>query len=209
VPDVIGRSLVLGSYVYTIIGVMPAGFAFPFRTPPPLVWTTLADDAEGDHPLITQRGLDLLEVIGRLKPRVSVERARSDLDGVIHELIKTFPDTNGLHNAAVVEPELEHLTGDTRPALRLSFAAVILLLIIACVNVAGLALARVTRRQPEMALRLSLGASRGGIIRLVLAESILLSLLGGIGGILLSEALLRGFLLLRLNKTSPGCSRFQ
>lgn len=193
--DVIGRTLFLGSNVYTIVGVMPAGFSFPLRTPPPLIWTTLADDAEGEQPLLAQRGLDMLEVIGRLRPGVSIEHARNDLDGVIRNLIKIFPNTNGLHNAAVVEPELEHLTGDARPALRLSFAAVTLLLIIACINVAGLALARVTRRTAEMALRLSLGARRWSIVRQVLTESILLSLIGGIGGVVLSEVLVRCFVL--------------
>lgn len=202
-PDVIGHTVKLGLHVYTIIGVMPATFSFPLRTPPPLVWTTLADDAEGDHPLIAQRGADMLEVIGRLRPGVSAEQARTDLDGVIHKLIKTFPSSNGLHNAAVVEPELEHLTGDARPALRLSFAAVTLLLVIASVNVAGLALTRVTRRKAEMALRLSLGASRGAIVRQVLTESVVLSLLGGIGGIFLSEVFVSGFVLLAPEQHFP------
>lgn len=202
-PNVIGRTMNLGLHVYSIVGVMPATFRFPLRTPPPLVWTTLADDAEGDHPLIAQRGADTLQVIGRLKPGTSVEQARADLDNVIHRMIKIFPSSNGLHNAAVVEPELEHLTGDARPALRLSFAAVTLLLVIACVNVAGLALTRVKRRKTEMALRLSLGASRGAIVRRVLTESIVLSLLGGIGGIFLSQLLVSGFVLLAPEQHFP------
>jgi predicted permease len=196
---IVGSAITLDGHSYTVAGVMPRGFEFPIQNPPPALWTTLADDAAmdapGDTPLTVQRGANMLRVIARLKPGATVAQARAELSTISRQLAIQYPDDNKWLTAAVVKPEIEQLTGDFRPALRLLFAAVMLVLLIACANVAGLLLARATRRRNEMALRTALGAGRGQIIRQVLTESVLLSLCGGALGVVLSswtlEALLR------------------
>ncbi len=197
--NVVGGAITLDGHSYTVAGVMPRGFEFPIQNPPPALWTTLADDAAtdapGDTPLTAQRGANLVHVVARLKPGVTVAQARAELSTIARRLATQYPDSNKPYTAAIVGPELEHLIGNFRPALRLLFAAVMLVLLIACANVAGLLLARATRRRSEMALRTALGAGRGQIIRQVLAECVLLSLCGGALGVVLSswtlEAMLR------------------
>ena len=193
--DIAGRAITLDGHRYTVAGVMPADFAFPIQNPPPLFWTTLADNAVGDPPFTVQRGADMLDVIARLKPGISLPQARAELSGIAHNIAVQYPDTNKSYTAAIVQREIEHVTGDTRPALRLLFASVGLVLLIACANVAGLLLARASGRRPELALRTALGARRGGIVRQLVVESVFLSVCGGALGVLFSswipEALLR------------------
>lgn len=188
--DIAGRTITLDGHSYTVAGVMPAGFVFPIRNPLPDLWTTLADDATDENPFTSQRGDDMLDVIARLKPGVSLAQARADVSVIAHNLATQYPDTNKQYPAAVAELELEHLTGDTRGAFRVLFAAVTLVLLIACVNVAGLLLARASRRRADLALRLALGAGRSRIMRLILVESVVHSLCGGVLGILFSAWIL-------------------
>ncbi len=193
--DIVGRTISLDGKSHVVTGVMPPGFVFPIRNPPTGLWTSLADDAEGEHAQTTQRGYNDLDVVARLKPGVTVAQARAELSLIASQIAVQYPDTNQANSAAIVEPMLEHLAGSYRPALRLLFGAVILVLLIACANVAGLLLARATRRRGEMALRSALGAGRGKILRQVLYESVFLSLCGGLLGMLFSswalDALLR------------------
>lgn len=195
-PDILGRSITLGGNEYSVAGVMPADFAFPLQNPPVALWTTLADDAVADSsggtPMAQQRGADMLGVIARLKPGVSLAQAQTELSLITRRLAAQYPDTNKPYTAAIVQPELEHLIGNSRPAMQVLFAAVTFVLLIACANVAGLLLARMSRRHSEIALRVSLGASRGEIIRQVLVESIVLSLCGGVLGVAFSSGILRG-----------------
>jgi putative ABC transport system permease protein len=196
-PDIVGQTIVLSGKGYTVAGVMPEGFAFPMQNPAPEFWITLASDAvgsDGDHPPTESRGEDMLTVIGRLKPGVTVEQARAEMSLIDRNLAAQYPDTNKRYTTAYLEPELEALVGDTRPALRILFSAVCLLLLIACANVAGLLLARTSRRRGEIALRAALGASRNEILRQLLVESLLLSLLGGVLGLPLSTLFLKGTL---------------
>jgi len=185
--DILGRPITLDGQSHVVAGVMPAGFVFPIQNPAPSLWTTLADDAEGDKPRTAQRGFDSLDVVARLPPGATLAQAHAELSVIARSIAAQYPDTNKPYTAAIVQPMLEHVAGDFRPALRLLFGAVILVLLIACANVAGLLLARATRRRGEIALRSALGAGRGKIIRQVLMESVLLSLCGGALGVALSS----------------------
>jgi predicted permease len=193
--DIVGRAITLDGRSHLVVGVMPAGFLFPIKNPAPGLWTSLADDAEGKTPQTTQRGWDCLDVVARLQPHVTVAEARAELSVIARNIAAQYPDTNKPFTAAIVQPMLEHLSGNFRPALRLLFGAVVLVLLIACANVAGLLLARATSRRGEIALRGALGAGRGKIMRQALMESVCLSLCGGALGVVLStwslDALLR------------------
>ncbi len=189
--DIVGRAITLDSTRYTVIGVMPKGFQFPIQKPEAALWATLADDALDKEPLTGQRGADMLTVVGRLKPGVTVVQATTDLSLIAQNLASQYPDSNKRLAAATVAPELENLVGKTRPALTVLFAAVLFVLLIACANVAGLMLARASRRRPEIALRSAMGATRFEIIRQVLVESVVLALLGGVTGVVLSIILLQ------------------
>jgi putative ABC transport system permease protein len=188
--DIAGKTIRMDDHNYTVAGVMPKGFQFPQENPAPALWKSIADGAEGKDPVTSQRGYDALDVIGRLKPGVTVEQAKADLSVIAGNLARQYPDPNKQYYSALVEPELVHMTGDTRPALHVLFGAVTLVLLIVCANVAGLLLARGSRRSAEFALRAAVGASRAAIMRQLLMESVTLSLAGGAAGVALAYALL-------------------
>ena len=187
--DVSGKTIRMDGHDFTVAGVMPRSFRFPLETPAPAMWVSVASDAEGRSPATNQRGFDGLEVIGRLRPGVTVEEAKADLSVIAGNLARQYPDNNKHFTSALVEPELQNLTGDTRPALRVLFGAVTLVLLLACANVAGLLLVRGSRRSGEFALRAAIGASRAAIVRQLLVESVTLSLLGGAAGVALAYGL--------------------
>jgi predicted permease len=193
-PGIVGKSITMNGHGYTVAGVMPKGFKFPIENPAPVLWKSIADEAEGKSPVTQQRGFDTLRVIARLRPGVTVEQAKADLSVVAGNLARQYPDNNKQYSSALVEPELERMTGDTGPALRVLFGAVSLVLLLVCANVAGLLLARGSRRSAEFALRAAIGASRASIIRQWLLESLLLSLCGGAAGIALAFGLIQVFL---------------
>ncbi|HZP22138.1 MAG TPA: ABC transporter permease [Terriglobales bacterium] len=198
-PDIVGRPITLDSTSYMVIGVMPKGFRFPLDEPTPALWSTLADDAvdpgaKDPHPLTTQRGADLIETVGRLKPEATISQAAADVSVIEQNLAAQYPESNKKYTAAQVAPELDSMVGKSRGALGVLFAAVLFVLLIACVNVAGLMLARASRRRPEIALRAAMGATRWEIVRQVLVESVVLSLCGGALGVALSVLLLRTML---------------
>lgn len=190
--DITGRTIKLGERNYTVAGVMPKDFQFPLASRAPALWMSLANDAEDKDPVTSQRGLHMLDTVGRLKTEVTLEQARANLSLIAGDLARQYPDSSKALTSALVEPELQQLTGDAKPALHMLFGAVILVLLIACANVAGLLLARGSRRKAEFALRTAIGASRAAVIRQLLVESIVLSLCGGIAGIALAFPLLRG-----------------
>lgn len=188
--NIAGTTIRMDEKNFTVAGVMPKGFQFPLDGPASALWIASASDAEGKSPPTTQRGFDMLEIIGRLKPGVTPEQAKADLSVIAGNLARQYPDNNKQYSSALVEPELRHITGDTRPALRVLFGAVVLLLLIACANVAGLLLARGSRRNAEFALRAAIGASRAAIVRQLLVESLVLSFCGGAAGVALACGLL-------------------
>jgi len=190
-PGIVGKSITMNGHSYTVAGVMPKSFEFPIENPSPVLWKSIADEAEGKDPATQQRGFDTLNVIGRLRPGVTVEQAKADLSVIASNLARQYPDKNKQYSSALVEPELAHMTGDTRPALRMLFAAVSLMLLLVCANLAGLLLARGSQRSPEFALRAAIGASRAAIIRQLMLESIVLSLCGGAAGVALAFGLIK------------------
>ena len=184
--DLLNQSITIDGQSYTVVGVMPEKFIFPLQSDPQVdLWTTTATMQEGNPPLTTQRGNHALEVIGRLKANVSVQQAQADVTAIASNLESQYPDSNNGFGARVVSLHQE-IVKDVNTALWILFAAVGCVLLIACANVANLLLARASTRSKEMAIRTSLGAARGRIIRQLLTESVMLSCAGGILGLLLA-----------------------
>ena len=189
---IVGRTVQLDGGDYTVIGVMPPGFEYPAGADMwvPLVFTE--DD------LATQRGAHYLDVIARLAPGMSMEQASSQMAAIADVLETRYPDTNTGAGAFVL-PLRDALVGNVRPALLILLGAVGFVLLIACANVANLLLARTVARRRELAVRSALGAGRGRLVRHVLAESLLLAVLGGAAGVLLASLALQVLLTLPLD----------
>ena len=183
-PGILGRKLTLSDEPYTVIGVMPADFRFKTGMFDHELWIPIAINLEKLPP----RGARGLEVVARLKPGVSLEAAQTEMDSVAAGFQRDYPDVYAAESGWGIRlvPLQQQIVGNSRPALVLLMGMVGLVLLIACANVANLLLARSTARQKEVAIRGALGASRSGLLRQFLAESVLLSLLGGVAGLLLA-----------------------
>jgi predicted permease len=191
-PNILGRSIELNGAAYTVIGVMPRGFVFPRANEMPHVFT-FAPQVQLWVPLALNRGSmipnepDELAVIGRLKPGVTLARAQTDMDLMGKRLESQRRNGQGWFNSNVT-PLSHQAAGNTRQPLLLILAAVGVVLLIACSNVASLLLARSLGRKRELTLRATLGAGNSRLIRQLLTESIVLAGLGGFVGVLLAEA---------------------
>jgi len=193
-PAVIGSAITLNGESHTVVGIMPPGFAFPeevlgppgrFRAIQSLdLWTILV-------PQQGSRGNSFLRMIARLQPSMTAAQAEADMRRAAQSLAATQPQYRTLEMA--VTPLHEYVVSDVRRLLLLFAGGVGFVLLIACVNVANLLVARAAARQKEVALRSTLGAGRGRLVRQFLTESALLGVLGGVGGLLLASASLRGF----------------
>jgi predicted permease len=182
--SILGRQLKLNGNLYSVIGVMPPSFRFPVNAPGNDFWTTLAvdDDPTDPEPNTVSRGSHFLNVFGRMKPGITVEQVDQDLKTIAANLAKEYPNTNTRHDSARTRTAIAALLGNTRPALLVVLGAVVLVLVIACGNIANLMLARMRERQREIAMRSALGAGRNRIVRQLLVESLALSLIGGLAG---------------------------
>jgi predicted permease len=183
-PEVLGRTITLDGGGFTIVGVIPAEFDLltrSFRNSD--VYVPMG---QWKNNFLLNRGAGLgIHGIGRLKPGVAIEQARADMDEVTRNLIAAYPDTDKGIGAAVF-PLKQDMLGEVRPFLLLLLGAVCFVLLIACVNVANLLLARSTSRAREFAIRAALGAGKVRLIRQLLTESILLGIAGGGLGLLLA-----------------------
>ncbi len=198
-PAIVGHSVRLDDNTFTVIGVMPPGFSFPPDDKADL-WMTFAIEAEGTSPQIGQRGVHYLDVVGRLKPGVSVEAAQADLSRIEQNLARLYPNNDGSYTGVRVVSELAQITSSTRPGLLILMAGVCCLLLIACANVANLLLAKGTGRAGEVAVRAALGASRGRVARQLLTETSVLWLLGGVVGTCLAWIAQKGIVSLARNE---------
>jgi predicted permease len=192
-PAALGQSLVLDRRTYTIIGVMPRDFEFPLqpgRLDQTQVWVPLSltpEELSDEH-----AGHFGYQLVARVKDGVTLSQAAEDANRVAQIAASSFPASmSALHIRGDVTPLLEDAVGDVRPVLRALLIAVAIVLLLACVNVAGLQLVRAIRRRREYALRLALGAGSKTILRESIFESLLLSLPGGLLGLALAATIIR------------------
>ena len=213
-PNVIGRAITLDGVAHTIVGVLPNMPAAWFGANPPAeVWTTKPFVLAGFSHERMMRGTGFLRVLGRLKPGITIGQARAALPAMEQSYKTQFPGKIDSSGTLSIKPIPEVVTGNLRPGFATLFAAVSFVLLIACSNVANLLLVRFSGRRREIALRIALGASRAGVVRLFIFESLLVSVIAGCIGAFLAWRIVplvprmaANFLPLEPNYTGPGLS---
>jgi macrolide transport system ATP-binding/permease protein len=187
--DVVGRTIRLDTRTFTVVGVAPADFAGTFPLVVQDAWTPLAMRewaGFGPSAALTNRGTRWVQAIGRLKDGVSVAQANANVSAIMARLEQAYPDTNRTRTA-VAEPAWRTAYGAPglfRPVLLVLVAVAVIVLLLACANIGNMLLARALERRREMAIRISIGASRWRLLRQLLTESLMLASLGGVAGLL-------------------------
>ncbi len=182
-PDIVGKNIELNNAAFTVVGVMRPGFEFPLSTDfrpqmwKPQNWSAQERAVRDNHNY---------GVIARLKPGVTLQQAKAELDTISDRLAQQYPKDNKGWGATAI-PLREDLVGDVRPALLVLLGAVAFVLLIACANVANLVLAKTLARRKEVAIRAALGASRRRLLQQVLAETVLLAIAGGAFGLIFAH----------------------
>ncbi len=188
-PDIVGKTISINSTIFTCIGVMGPDFNFPFNGGE--MWSPLVFDAND----LTDRKNHYLQVLGLLKPGVTIEQANEDINQIAHRAALAYPDSNSGKSVNIVSMTKDAVRGASMYS-PVMLSAVGFVLLIACANVANLLLVRAATRQKEIAIRLAIGAGRFRLIRQLLTESLLLALIGGAVGLLISvwgvDAIARG-----------------
>jgi len=192
-PQILGKKILLDRKPFLVIGVMPRNFEFPLnagqlnRTE---LWVPMSFTPSELATASAASWND--QMVGRLKPGITARQAESDAETVAQEIMRNYPAMMAnLHISAVVRPLQEETTEQTKPLLKTLFLAVAVVLLIACVNLAGLMLVRAIRRQREVAIRLALGARASALLRQAILESLVLSVTGGVLGLTLAATALR------------------
>jgi putative ABC transport system permease protein len=180
-PNILGKKLALDSGAFTVVGVASLDFGLPGSQSE--LWVPYTPDPQ--DLLAGNRGAQRVNVLARLKPGVSRERAQGELRIIAERLAREYPDSNAGFSVDLT-PLREQLIGDIRPTLWILMAAVLAVLLIACVNVAHLLLARAGAREKEIAVRTALGANPSRLLRQLLTESVLLAVVAGLLGLLLA-----------------------
>lgn len=191
--DILGRKILLNREPYVVIGVMPRDFEFPIAAGTLTrceLWVPMSYTADELNP---EEGANFSwGMVGRLKPGVSLAKAQSDAEQVAQEIVRGLPpDLASFHIQAMVHPLGSITVEKAKPLLRLLFLAVVVVLLIACANLAGLLLVRAIQHQREIAVRLALGAPAGTLVRQTLIESLALSVTGGVLGVALAALAVR------------------
>ena len=186
---IIGRTVTLDSQQFQVIGVMPPRFTYPLRfASPPELWISMSllrdKPKDGSASMTEQRDNEFFQCVARLKPGASIEQAQANLDAITASWHKQYPVK--ANTGAKVAPEISAMVGNTRSALLMLCAMAACVLLVACVNVANLLLARSLSRNREISIRAALGAGRWQIIKQLLVESLLLGVIGGFAGLLVA-----------------------
>ena len=187
--DVVGQTLVLNGDTFAIVGVLPADFVSLVRDAELVAPFSAAAD-----PRRANRAQGFLRVIGRMKTGVTQRQVEEDLGGVLQRLRTAYPEAHGTDTGVLVKSLHEEVSGRAAPMLRMLLAAVVVVLLVACANLANLFLVRSSARRRELAVRTALGATRGRIIAQLLVEAVLLAGAGGAAGVLVARGFVRGLI---------------
>jgi predicted permease len=189
-PHVLGSKILLDRKPYVVIGVMPRNFEFPLK--PGLLdqtelWVPMSFTPDELGP--TGAASWSYHMVGRLKPEVTTQQARDDAEGVAQETMRNYPEfMSSLHISPVVHSLHEETVREARSLLRVLFLAIFVVMLMACANLAGLLLVRAIRQRREIAMRLALGAGKHALLRQAILESLVLSLTGGVLGLIVAVA---------------------